>query len=137
MPLQPKRSKYRKQFRGKMKGKSTRGTTLAFGKYGLKSLGRKWLTAQQIEAARVAITHYTKRQGKLWIRVFPDKPITSKGSEVGMGAGKGDVKGYVAVVKPGKIVLELAGVDKTTAQEAMKRAADKLPFKTKFVERSL
>ncbi len=136
MPLQPKKSKYRKQFRGKMKGQPTRGTTLAFGEYGLKSLGRKWLTAQQIEAARVAITHYTKRQGKLWIRVFPDKPITSKGSGVGMGAGKGDVKGYVVVIRPGKIVFELAGVNREIAQEAMKRASAKLPFKTKFIEKS-
>lgn len=137
MLLQPRKSKYRKQFRGKMGGRLTRGASLAFGEYGLKSLGRNWLTSQQIEAARVAINHYIKRQGKLWIRVFPDKPITSKGSGVGMGAGKGEVKGYVAVIKPGKIVFELAGVSREIAQEAMRRAGTKLPFKTKFVEKSI
>ncbi len=133
--LQPKKTKYRKQFRGKMKGTASRGTTLAFGEYGLKSLGRGWLTAKQVEAARVAITHYTKREGKIWIRVFPDKPITSKGLGVGMGAGKGDVVGYVAVVTPGRIILELAGVPFSVAQEALKRAAAKLPFKTKFISK--
>lgn len=135
MPLQPKKSKYRKQFRGKMAGTAHRGTTLAFGDYGLKSLGRAWLTSQQIEAARVAATHYTKRKGKLWIRPFPDKPITSKGSGVGMGAGKGDIKGYVAIVRPGRVVLELSGVSQEIAQEALRRAAAKLPFKTKFIAR--
>lgn len=133
--LQPRKTKYRKQFRGKMKGVSSRGNTLAFGDYGLKSLGRAWLTAKQIEAARVAITHYTKRGGKIWIRVFPDKPITSKGLGVGMGAGKGDVVGYVAVVTPGRIIFELAGVSQQVAQEALRRAAAKLPFKTKLVGR--
>jgi len=135
MPLQPKKSKYRKQFRGKMRGKPTRGSTLAFGEYGLKSLGRKWLTAEQIEAGRVAITHYTKRQGKVWLRVFPQKPITSKGSGVGMGAGKGEIKGYVAVVKPGKIIFELSGVGREIAREALKRAAAKLPFRSRMVEK--
>lgn len=133
--LQPRKTKYRKQFRGKMKGVSSRGNTLAFGDYGLKSLGRAWLTAKQIEAARVAITHYTKRGGKIWIRVFPDKPITSKGLGVGMGAGKGDVVGYVAVVTPGRIIFELAGVSQQVAQEALRRAAAKLPFKTKLMGR--
>ena len=133
--LQPKKTKYRKQFRGKMRGTASRGTTLAFGDYGLKSLGRGWLTTKQIEAARVAITHYTKRGGKIWIRVFPDKPITSKGLGVGMGAGKGDVVGWVAVVTPGRIILELAGVPFSVAQEALKRAAAKLPFKTKFISK--
>lgn len=131
--LQPKKTKYRKQFRGKMRGISSRGITLAFGDYGLKSLGRAWLTAKQIEAARVAISHYTKRAGKVWIRVFPDKPITSKGSGVGMGAGKGEVEGYVVVVTPGRILFELSGVTKEVAWEALKRAGSKLPFKTKFV----
>lgn len=131
--LQPKKTKYRKQFRGKMRGISSRGITLAFGDYGLKSLGRAWLTAKQIEAARVAISHYTKRAGKVWIRVFPDKPITSKGSGVGMGAGKGEVEGYVVVVTPGRILFELSGVTKEVACEALKRAGSKLPFKTKFV----
>jgi len=133
--LQPRKTKYRKQFRGKMKGKASRGVALAFGDYGLKSLGRGWLTGKQIEAARVAITHYTKRGGKVWIRVFPEKPITSKGLGVGMGAGKGDVVGWVAVVTPGRILFELAGVSLETAQEALRRAAAKLPFKTKFISK--
>lgn len=131
--LQPKKSKYRKQFRGKMKGRSSRGFSLAFGDYGLKSLGRAWLTASQIEAARRAITHYTKRAGKVWIRVFPDKPVTAKSSGVGMGSGKGDIDKYVAVVKPGRILFELAGVTEEIAREAMIRAGSKLPFKTKFI----
>jgi len=134
--LQPRKTKYRKQFRGKMKGTSQRGTTLAFGDYGLKSLDRGWLTTKQIEAARVAITHYTKRGGKIWLRVFPDKPITSKGLGVGMGAGKGEVVGWVAVVTPGRILFELGGVTPEIAQEALRRAAMKLPFKTKIVSRS-
>jgi len=133
--LQPRKTKYRKQFRGKMKGVAGRGSTPAFGDYGLKSLGRGWLTAKQIEAARVAITHYTKRGGKIWLRVFPDKPITSKGLGVGMGAGKGDVVGWVAVVTPGRILFELGGVTPEVAQEALRRAAAKLPFKTKIVSR--
>jgi len=133
--LQPRKTKYRKQFRGKMKGIASRGSTLAFGDYGLKSLGRGWLTAKQIEAARVAITHYTKRGGKIWLRVFPDKPITSKGLGVGMGAGKGDVVGWVAVVIPGRILFELGGVTPEVAYEALRRAAAKLPFKTKIVSR--
>lgn len=133
--LQPRKEKFRKQFRGKMKGRATRGTSLSFGDYGLKSLDRAWVTVQQLEAARVAITHYTKRAGKLWIRVFPDKPITGKGLGVGMGAGKGDVKGHVVVVKPGRIIFELAGVDQPTAQEALRRASTKLPVKARLVTR--
>jgi large subunit ribosomal protein L16 len=133
--LQPRKTKYRKQFRGKMKGVASRGSTLAFGDYGLKSLGRGWLTTKQIEAARVAITHYTKRGGKIWLRVFPDKPITSKGLGVGMGAGKGDVVGWVAVVTPGRILFELGGVTPEVAHEALRRAAAKLPFKTKIVSK--
>jgi len=133
--LQPRKTKYRKQFRGKMKGVASRGSTLAFGDYGLKSLGRGWLTAKQIEAARVAITHYTKRGGKIWLRVFPDKPITSKGLGVGMGAGKGDVVSWVAVVTPGRILFELGGVTPGVAYEALRRAAAKLPFKAKIVGR--
>ena len=135
MALQPKKSKYRKQFRGKMRGQSNRGSTLAFGEFGLKSLGRGWLSAKQIEAARVAISHYTKRAGKVWIRVFPDKPVTQKGLGVTMGAGKGDIDHYVAVVTPGRILFELAGVSKEIAQEAMTRANSKLPFKTKFISK--
>jgi len=133
--LEPRKAKYRKQFRGKMKGKSVRGSTLAFGDYGLKSLGRGWLTSRQIEAARRAITHQTKRQGKVWIRVFPDKPVTKKPAGSGMGSGKGPVDHHVAVVTPGRIIFELAGVDETIASEAIKRAGAKLPFKTKFIKK--
>lgn len=133
--LEPKKEKYRKQFRGRMKGKSVRSSTLAFGDYGLKSLGRCWLTARQIEAARRAIVHQTKRQGKVWIRVFPDKPATKKPVGVRMGSGKGAVDHHVAVVTPGRIIFELAGVDEVTASEAIKRAGAKLPFKTKFVKK--
>jgi large subunit ribosomal protein L16 len=130
---QPKKTKYRKQFRGKMRGVASRGSSLAFGDYGLKSLGRAWVTPNQIEAARKAISHYTKRAGKVWIRVFPDKPVTAKPSGAGMGGGKGEISKYVAVVKPGRIIFELAGVEKEVAQEAMRRAGDKLPFKTRFI----
>lgn len=133
--LEPRKEKYRKQFRGRMKGKSVRGSTLTFGDYGLKSLGRGWLTARQIEAARKAITHQTKRQGKVWIRVFPDKPVTKKPAGVRMGSGKGAVDHHVAVVTPGRIIFELAGVDEVMANEAIKRAGAKLPFKTKFVKK--
>lgn len=133
--LQPKKSKYRKQFRGKMKGISPQGSTLAFGDYGLKSQGRGWLSARQIEAARRAITHHTKRAGKVWVRVFPDKPVTAKPAGAQMGKGKGDVDYYVAVVTPGRILFELAGVSKGVAEEAMRRAGAKLPFKTKFISK--
>lgn len=133
--LEPRKEKYRKQFRGRMKGKSVRGSTLTFGDYGLKSLGRGWLTARQIEAARKAITHQTKRQGKVWIRVFPDKPVTKKPAGVRMGSGKGAVDHHVAVVTPGRIIFELAGVDEAIASEAIKRAGAKIPFKTKFVKK--
>lgn len=131
--LQPKRSKYRKQFRGKMRGNSSRGNLLAFGDCGLKSLGRGWVTTKQIEAVRVAISHYTKRGGKVWVRIFPDKPITSKGLGVGMGAGKGEVVGYVAVVTPGRILFELAGVPTEMAREALRLGASKLPLRTKII----
>ncbi len=133
--LEPRKSKYRKQFRGKMRGKSGRGSTLAFGDYGLKCLGRGWLTARQIEAARRAITHRTKREGKVWIRVFPDKPVTKKAAGVRMGSGKGDIDHYVAVVTPGRIIFEIAGIDEETASEAIRLAAAKLPFKTKFIKK--
>lgn len=133
--LQPRKSKYRKAFRGSMAGISRRGTVLSYGDFGLKSLGRGWLTARQIEAARRAITHHTKRAGKVWIRVFPDKPITAKSAGAKMGTGKGDIEGYVAVVTPGRILFELAGVSKEIAHEAMKRAGAKLPFKSKFISR--
>ena len=132
---QPKKSKYKKQFRGKMRGLAFRGSSLAFGQYGLKSEGRGWLTDRQIEAARKAISHYTKRAGKVWIRVFPDKPITKKPSGVRMGGGKGDIEGYVVTIVPGRIIFELAGVVEDMARQALKRAAAKLPFKTKFVKK--
>jgi len=133
--LQPKKSKFKKQFRGKMRGLAIRGSFLAFGQYGLKSEGRGWLTDRQIEAARKAISHFTKRAGKVWIRVFPDKPITKKPNGVRMGGGKGDIEGYVVTVIPGRIIFELAGVTEVIANQALKRAAAKLPFKTKFVKK--
>lgn len=132
--LQPKKSKYRKQFRGKMKGSTTRGASLAFGDYGLKSLERTWLSARQIEAARIAISHYTKRAGKIWIRVFPDKPVTKKGG-VTAGGGKGEIDRYVAIVTPGRIIFELAGVPKVSAAQALRRAGSKLPVRTKFISK--
>lgn len=135
MMLQPKKTKFRKQFRGKMKGTASRGTTLAYGDYGLKSLDRSWLTTRQIEATRVSITHFTKRVGKIWIRVFPDKPITSKGLGVHMGSGKGEVVGYVGVVTPGRIIVELSGVTKEVGLEALRRAANKLPVRTRIISR--
>ena len=131
--LQPKRRKYRKDFRGKMRGQAQSGNLVSFGEFGIKSLGRNWLTARQIEAARKAITHYTKRQAKVWIRIFPDKPITQKGMGVKMGSGKGDIKEYVVPIRPGKILFELAGVPKEIAHEALRRAGHKLPFKFKII----
>lgn len=133
--LVPKRAKFRKQFRGKMRGVSLRGDKLNFGDYGLKALSSAWVTSRQIEAARKAITHFTKRGGRLWIRIFPDKPISKKPSETRMGGGKGDIFEYVAVVKPGRILFEIGGVTKDVAQEALKLAGSKLPIKTKFVEK--
>ncbi|HDN79289.1 MAG: 50S ribosomal protein L16 [Chloroflexi bacterium] len=133
--LMPKRVKYRKQQRGRLKGKASRGNTLEFGDYGLQALEPCWLTARQIEAARRAIVRHVKRGGKLWIRVFPDKPVTRKPAETRMGSGKGNVDHWVAVVKPGRIIFELAGVKEEAAQEAMRLAAHKLPIKTQFVKR--
>lgn len=133
--LQPKKRKYRKEFRGQTKGHATNGALVAFGEYGLKCLGRGWLTARQIEAARKAIAHHTKRQGKMWIRVFPDKPVTAKAAGMGMGSGKGDIKEYIAPIIPGKIIFEIAGVDRKTAEESLRLAGQKLPFHTKFVGR--
>ena len=129
--LQPGRTKYRKQFRGKMRGNS-KGKLVAFGDYGLKSMECSWLTSNQIESARKAITHHTKRNGRMWIRIFPDKPFTEKGTGT-MGAGKGDVKGYVAVVKPGRIIFEVSGITEVDARQALKLAAAKLPVVCKFV----
>lgn len=131
--LQPSRTKYRKQFRGKMRGLS-KGSLVSFGEYGLKSLECGWLTANQIESARRAIAHATKRNGKMWIRVFPDKPFTEKGTGT-MGAGKGDVKGYVCVIKPGRVMFEVSGISETEAFEALKLAAAKLPLTSKIIKR--
>lgn len=133
--LQPKRQKYRKQFRGTMPGMSSRGNSLDFGEYGLKSLGRGWLTANQIEAARKAIMHHTKREGKLWIRVFPDKSYTHKPAGTRMGSGKGEIVGYVAVIKPGRMLFELGGLGQESATLALHRAAAKLPFRTKLIKK--
>ncbi|MCS7228866.1 MAG: 50S ribosomal protein L16 [Candidatus Kryptonium sp.] len=133
--LMPSRTKYRKQQRGRLKGKSYRASTLAFGDYGLKALEPAWITNKQIEAARVAISRTLKRGGKIWIRIFPDKPYTKKPAETRMGKGKGNVEGWVAVVKPGRIMFEVGGVSRDVAEEALKLAADKLPIKTKFVAR--
>jgi large subunit ribosomal protein L16 len=133
--LEPKKRKYRKDFRGRMKGKSSRGSSISFGEFGLKCLGRGWLSARQIEAARRAITHALKRGGKVWIRVFPDKPVSSRPAGQRMGGGKGDVDRYVAVVRPGRILFEVAGVSEELAVTAFKRAAAKLPFKVKFIRR--
>jgi large subunit ribosomal protein L16 len=129
--LQPSRTKYRKQFRGKMRGLS-KGSLISFGEYGLKSLECGWLTSNQIESARRAIAHHTKRNGRMWCRIFPDKPFTEKGTGT-MGAGKGDVKGYVAVVKPGRVIFEVSGVTQEEANEALKLAAAKLPVTCKIV----
>jgi large subunit ribosomal protein L16 len=134
--LMPSKVKYRKQMRGRRTGKAWRGSSLAFGEYGLKALECVWLTNRQIEAARVAISRFLKRGGKMWIRVFPDKPFTKKPAETRMGKGKGAPEYWVAVVLPGRIMFELEGVDLATAKEAMTVASHKLPIKTKFVARA-
>ncbi len=131
--LMPKRVKFRKQQRGRMRGKAVRGSLLAFGEFGLKSMEPHWITARQIEAARIAMTRYIKRGGKIWIRIFPDKPCTKKPAETRMGKGKGAPEYWVAVVKPGRVMFEIAGVTEDTAREALRLAAHKLPIKTKFV----
>jgi large subunit ribosomal protein L16 len=133
--LQPKRVKYRKQQKGKIRGNATRGNTVAFGDYGLQTLDAGWITNRQIEAARVAMTRHIKRGGKVWIRIFPDKPITSKPAETRMGKGKGNPEGWVAPVKPGRVMFELEGVEESIARRAMDLAAAKLPVRTKFVVR--
>jgi large subunit ribosomal protein L16 len=132
----PKRTKYRKQQRGRTKGMAKGGTALAFGEYGLKALEPAWVTNRQIEAGRRSITRYVKRGGKVWIRIFPDKPLTAKPAETRMGKGKGAVEGWVAVVKPGRILYEMRGVSEAEAREALRLAAHKLPIATKFVTRS-
>ncbi len=133
--LMPKKVKYRKQQRGRMKGKAWRGSSLEFGDYGLKTLDSAWLTDRQIEAARVAMTRFVKRGGKVWIRIFPDKPVTKKPAETRMGKGKGAPEYWVAPVKPGRILYEMEGVPEAVAREAMRLAAQKLPIRTKFVAR--
>ena len=133
--LMPKRVKFRKAQRGRMSGVATRGATVAFGDYGLKAMEPGWISARQIEAARVALTRLMKREGKVWIRIFPNKPVTKKPAETRMGSGKGAPEFWVAVVKPGCIMFEVGGINKATAQEALKLATHKLPIKTKFVSR--
>ena len=133
--LIPKRVKYRKQFRGRMKGQAHRGNKVAHGEYGLVALEPSWITNRQIEAARIAMTRYCNRFGKVWIKIFPDKPITEKPAETRMGSGKGSPEYWVAVVKPGRVMFEIAGVPEETAREALRLAANKLPIKCKFVKR--
>ena len=133
--LMPSKVKYRKQQKGKIRGNAMRGNTVAFGDYGLQTLDAGWITNRQIEAARVAMTRHIKRGGKVWIRIFPDKPITSKPAETRMGKGKGNPEGWVAPVKPGRVMFELEGVDESIARRAMDLAAAKLPVKTRFLVR--
>ncbi|HEY7470945.1 MAG TPA: 50S ribosomal protein L16 [Gemmatimonadota bacterium] len=134
--LMPKRIKFRKQHRGRRKGLAQRGNQISFGEYGLMSLDPAWITNRQIEAARVALTRHIKRGGKVWIRVFPDKPVTAKPAETRMGKGKGNPEGWVAVVQPGRVLFELEGVPENIAREALRLASAKLPIKTKFVKRT-
>jgi large subunit ribosomal protein L16 len=133
--LVPKRVKHRKQHRGRMKGKATRGNKVSFGDYGLQALESAWITNRQIEAARIAITRYVKRGGKVWVNIFPDKPVTAKPAETRMGSGKGAPEKWVAVVKPGRVMFEISGVEEELAKEAMRLASHKLPIKTKLVKR--
>ena len=133
--LMPKRVKRRKQFRGTMKGKALRGNKITYGEYGLVAMEPAWIKANQIEAARIAITRYVRRGGQVWIKIFPDKPVTAKPAETRMGSGKGAVEYWVAVVKPGRVMFEIAGVERAVAQEAMRLAANKLPIKCKFVSK--
>ena len=133
--LMPKRVTYRRQHRGRMKGEAQKGNQLAYGEYGLQALEATWMTANQIEAARRAMTRYIKRGGQIWIKVFPDKPVSKKPAEVRMGSGKGAPEYWVAVVKPGRVLFEMSGVSEETAREAMRLAAQKLPIKTKFIQR--
>lgn len=134
--LMPKRVKRRRVFRGRMKGKATRGNFIAYGEYGLVSLEPAWITSNQIEAARVALTRYTKRGGQVWIKIFPDKPVTEKPAETRMGSGKGSPEYWVAVVKPGRVLFEVAGVEEEVAREALRLASHKLPVKTKFIRKA-
>ncbi|HEC77785.1 MAG TPA: 50S ribosomal protein L16 [candidate division WOR-3 bacterium] len=133
--LEPKKTKFRKQQRGRLKGKATRGNTIAFGDYGLVALEPSWVTARQLEASRVAISHSMKKGGKMWIRIFPDKPITKKPAETRMGKGKGAPEYWVSVVKPGRIIFELEGMSESEARRLLRLAANKLPMKTRFLKR--
>ncbi len=133
--LEPKKVKYRKLQKGRRRGTAWRGSSLAFGEYGLKAIERGWMSAREIEAARVALTRYLKRGGKVWIRIFPEKPLTKKPAETRMGKGKGAPEGWVSVVKPGRIIFEMEGVDEPTAREGFRLAAQKIGIKTKFVTR--
>ncbi len=133
--LMPKRVKFRKAHRGRMRGEAQNGASVAFGEFGLQALGRGWVTSQQIEASRRAVTRYIKRGGKLWIRIFPDKPVTKKPAETRMGSGKGNPELWVAVVRPGRVMFELAGVTEEVAREALTLAGHKLPIKSRFVQR--
>ena len=134
--LLPKRVKYRRVMRGRMKGKATRGNVVSHGEFGLQALEPAWITSRQIEAARIAMTRYTKRGGQVWIKIFPDKPVTRKPAETRMGSGKGAPEYWVAVVKPGRVLFEIAGVPEEAAREAMRLAANKLPIKCKFVAKA-
>lgn len=133
--LLPKRVKYRKVMRGRMTGKATRGNVVTYGEYGMQAMEPGWITSNQIEAARIAMTRYTKRGGKVWIKIFPDKPVTAKPAETRMGSGKGSPEYWVSVVKPGRIMFEISGVPEDAAREAIRLAGHKLPLKTKFVKR--
>lgn len=133
--LMPKRTKYRKQMRGRLKGKAGRGSHIAFGDYALQALEPCWMTSRQIESARRAVMRYVKRGGKFWIRIFPDKPITAKAAETRMGSGKGNVEYWAAVIKPGRVLFEISGVPEDVAKEAMRLASHKLPIKTQFITR--
>ena len=134
--LQPKKTKFRRMQKGKMKGNAQRGTTLAFGSFGIKGLEQQWITGRQIEAARQAVTRFMKREGKVWIRIFPDKPITKKPAEVRMAKGKGAPEAFVAPITPGRMIIEIEGVSYEVAKEALRLGAQKLPIKTKFVVRN-
>lgn len=135
MPMMPKRVKFRKNQRGKMKGNATRGNTVAFGEFGLQTLESGWVTARQIEAGRVAASHFLRREGRLFIRIFPHKPVSGKPLETRMGKGKGEPEYWVAIVKPGTVMFEVSGVDERTAKQVLARVAHKLPVKTRFMER--
>ena len=135
MPLMPKRIKHRKQMRGRIRGNATRGNTVAFGEYGLQTKDPAWITARQIEAGRVAATHYLHREGRVYIRIFPDKPVTSKPLETRMGKGKGEPEAWVAVVKPGNVLFEIGGVEEITAKEALRRVAAKMPVRCRMIYR--